>query len=260
MDYWWDAFGEYEPHKDREAAIKFALNLILADDRLEHLSRLLTDGDSIRVLSGEPGWELERREPRVHPSHYSDWPDNAKFWAHVDPNEFELAHPDTFLTREQLHEYVRKIINVYIAKNPSKLELAERVLSRMTRQPTTLMGVPVPDAYQQLVDRELVGFAPFTQLEPWFFLRDNECFWATDWRPATDKRLLVFARRQDFTNLACFVVDHDNTVKGVALIQGRANTEFRLLKEYPNLWAWLKVVVDDIEEWVAYGEVPSFGS
>ncbi len=113
-----------------------------------------------------------------------------------------------------------------------------------------LMGVEVPAGYEWLIDRRLVGFEPFTQLRPWFYVEPDKCFWATErWPGVTDKQLLVFARRQDCDDLACFVVEN-NQARGVALIQGWSGAGFVLVEEYPDFWAWLKTVVEDIGELV----------
>ncbi len=120
---------------------------------------------------------------------------------------------------------------------------------------SSILGVKPPAGYQWLIDRRIVGFAPFTQLQPWFFVQQEECFWATDkWQGVTEKRLLVFARRQDCDDLACLIVNADGLVSGVALIQGWTDVGFDLVQEYPDFWAWLKNVVQDIEEWVSLEE------
>lgn len=105
--------------------------------------------------------------------------------------------------------------------------------------------------YQWLIDRGLVGFDAFSQLQPWHYMSQRECFWATErWPGVTEKRLVVFARRQDCDDLACFIVSPDNSVKGVALIHGWTGAGFDLIQEFPDFWEWLRHVVKDVAEWV----------
>lgn len=115
----------------------------------------------------------------------------------------------------------------------------------------SLSGVVLPAGYQWLVDRALVGHEPFTQMQPWHYLPQEQCFWASDrWPGVTDKRLLVFAKRQDCDDLACFIVSENNTVQGVALIHGWTVKGYDFCQEFNDFWAWLKHVVDDIASWV----------
>lgn len=116
----------------------------------------------------------------------------------------------------------------------------------------SLLGLTVPAGYHWLIDRALIGYEPFTQLQPWHYLPMEHCFWASDrWPGITEKRLFTYAKRQDCDDLACFVVSEDGTVQGVVLIHGWTGSGFELHQEFPDFWAWLKYVVDDIASWVS---------
>jgi hypothetical protein len=118
-----------------------------------------------------------------------------------------------------------------------------------------LLGLTVPTGYHWLLDRALIGYEPFTQLQPWHYLPQEQCFWASDRCPGvTDKRLLAYAKRHDCDDLACFIVTEKDEVDGVALIHGWTGNGFELCEEFPDIWAWLKHVVDDIANWVNAGE------
>ena len=60
--------------------------------------------------------------------------------------------------------------------------------------------------YHWLIARGLVGWAAFTALQPWHYLPEEEMFYATERWPSgpSEAPLLVFARRQDCDDLACF--------------------------------------------------------
>ena len=99
----------------------------------------------------------------------------------------------------------------------------------------------VPAGYDWLLARGLVGYEPFSQLQPWRYLPPEHSFWASNrWPGVTNKRLLAFAKRQDCDDLACFVVDDGGVVQGVALIHGWTENGFDFCEEFANFWTWLK--------------------
>lgn len=102
--------------------------------------------------------------------------------------------------------------------------------------------------YQWLVDRQLVGFEPFTQLQPWYFTKEEDSFCASEeWPGVCEEELYVFARRQDNDDLACFAVK-DEKITGVYVIEGWFGDSFLILAKLDNIWEWLKWVLDDIED------------
>ena len=108
-----------------------------------------------------------------------------------------------------------------------------------------------PPGYSWLIEKEIVGFEPFTRLEPWFFLRQKDCFWTNGrWPDACERNIWVFAKRQDNDDLAGFLCAEDGTAEKVAVIHGWTDNGFDMLKEFPSIWEWLKSAVDDIGECV----------
>lgn len=131
MDYFQDAFGGFNPQADQDAAVKFALSIVLMDERFDDLSYLLTDGHEVRRVEGEPGWIIERRDtgPSWDMPGYTDWPKTAHFHAHVDSSGYELADPDMFTDIDTFYGYVSKAMGAYVAKNPLKANMAQSVIS-----------------------------------------------------------------------------------------------------------------------------------
>ncbi|GBH23879.1 MULTISPECIES: hypothetical protein [Burkholderia] len=115
----------------------------------------------------------------------------------------------------------------------------------------TSSSTPIaPIGYQWLIDRKMVGFEPFTQLQPWHYLPPEHQFWASErWPGVTEKLLYAFAKRQDCDDLACFVVAADNAVKGIALIHGWTGNGYEVGREFVDFWEWMKHVIDDVAEW-----------
>lgn len=110
----------------------------------------------------------------------------------------------------------------------------------------------MPVGYQWLIDRGLVGFEPFTQLQPWHYMPAEQCFWATErWPDVSTKRLFVFARRQDNDDLACVSFDENQIANGVVQIQGWTDSGFDVVQEFPDFWLWMQQVIHDVSEWVA---------
>lgn len=111
----------------------------------------------------------------------------------------------------------------------------------------------LPHGYHWMVERGLVGFDPLTQLQPWYFLRENDLFDVAErWPDGPCSRdglgpLIAFARRQDCDDIACcrpsgrIVVVHGWT--------GDASG-YSADAEYADFAAWMKSVVDDIAEWL----------
>lgn len=67
-----------------------------------------------------------------------------------------------------------------------------------------------PKGYEWFIEKKLVGFDAFTQLQPWYFISTEEMFWATEsWPYVINEKLLIFTRRQDIDDLACFSVKDD---------------------------------------------------
>lgn len=133
MDYLKQAFGGLNPQTDQDAAVKFALNVILMDGRLRELSCLLIDGHDIGGVEGEPGWMIERRDtgPVGELPYYSEWPTNAQFHVHVDPAAFELACPDMFMTARGFYSYVGRAMDAYLSENPMEADVAHLIVSQL---------------------------------------------------------------------------------------------------------------------------------
>lgn len=132
MDYFNDAFGDFAPHRDRDAAIKFALNAVLMEDRLKELSELVVDGSQLGGVEGEPGWMLERRDVADEDNTlaYPGWPIGARFKASVDEEAYRLKHPEFFMTRELFMTYLAQGLRAYSIADPSRAALPALIALR----------------------------------------------------------------------------------------------------------------------------------
>lgn len=122
MDYFKAAFGGFAPHRDEDAAVKFVLNVVLMDDRVQELAELIVDGSRFGGMEGEPGWLLERRDvaDEGNETAYPGWPTGARFLASVDEDSYTLQHPEYFMTREVFMKYLVSAIDAYVAADPSR--------------------------------------------------------------------------------------------------------------------------------------------
>lgn len=112
-----------------------------------------------------------------------------------------------------------------------------------------------PEGYLWLIKNNIVGYDAFTQLQPWYYLKDDECFFANErWPHVTNKNLYVFARHQDNDELAAFQLNSLNQVEDIYLINGWTSEGFEILQELPDFWSWLHLVVDDMQQWIALEE------
>lgn len=117
--------------------------------------------------------------------------------------------------------------------NPSKSELLQKYTG-----------------YRWLIDRGIVGFEPFTALQPWFFEPEERQFFVSEHWPdgPSEAPLLVFARRQDCDDLACLKAGSGNALEVVA-IQGWTSGGYEIIETYPTFWEWVKSVIDDVAAW-----------
>lgn len=120
MEYFNTAFGGFAPHQDKDGAVKFALNAILMDNRVQELSELVVDGNPLGGIEGEPGWILERRDVSDNQVAYANWPKGARFMASVDEEAFRLQHSQYFMSRDAFIKYLMPAIDAYIAADPSR--------------------------------------------------------------------------------------------------------------------------------------------
>jgi hypothetical protein len=122
MDYFNAAFGGFAPHHDEDAAVKFALNVLLMDNRLQELAELVVDGNRLGGIEGEPGWMLERRDvaDEDNEAAYPDWPAGARFKASVDEDAYTLRQPEFFMNREAFMKYLVLAIEAYVVADSSR--------------------------------------------------------------------------------------------------------------------------------------------
>lgn len=134
MDYLNLAFGSFAPHLDVDAPVKFALNSLLLDARLDELAALLTERDPVGGIEGDPSWILERRDVGNNMPGYATWPSGASFRAFVDPDFFEMAHPEFYMSRNTFQMYVTKALNAYLQFNPNSIGLLAKVSSKFENE------------------------------------------------------------------------------------------------------------------------------
>jgi hypothetical protein len=108
-----------------------------------------------------------------------------------------------------------------------------------------------PQGYRWLIERGLIGFVPFSSLQPWHYLRAEEVFdLSARWPDSSRKaRLVAFARRQDCDDLACFEVVSE-TVTHIVLVHGWTPGGYEIVATFESFWEWLKSVMDDVADWV----------
>lgn len=118
----------------------------------------------------------------------------------------------------------------------------------MSRAPVFDFDVPSP--YNWILDRGLVGFDPFTSLQPWHLLDKPAAFSVSERWPGlySDGDLYAFARRQDCDDLACFVVK-DGRAQSIAVIHAWTAEGFEIVEHLDSLWDWFKSVIDDVAVW-----------
>jgi len=124
MDFFTQAFGGFDPCSDRDAAIKFALNSILMDERLNMLRSLIDEGNEIGCIEGQPGWEIERLFVGERGSNaFSERSGLAAYRVSVEPDSYHLTYPECFLEEKHFLSYTLKAVHAYHDRFPNKKEL-----------------------------------------------------------------------------------------------------------------------------------------
>jgi hypothetical protein len=104
--------------------------------------------------------------------------------------------------------------------------------------------------YDWCVQQGLVGFEPFTQLCPWYFLKPADRFMTAErWPSVAGDDMIVFARKQDDDTLAAFKLSDGKVCGEIFVLNGWTGIKgerFDVLQRFDNFWDWLKSTIDDI--------------
>jgi hypothetical protein len=112
-DYIQEAFGGIDLKKDKDAALKYALNVMVLDGRIEDLLNLMAPKARPHKFGGDRGWGIERRE-LTDLQGYEDWPKGATVCAFADPREVPIGHPEFFCDHAAFFKYAQQILLAYI--------------------------------------------------------------------------------------------------------------------------------------------------
>jgi hypothetical protein len=116
VDYVVEAFGGWPELARPDGPLKYALNAIFGERHIETFARFL-NSPNVDGISGDPGWEIERKGPRSNPL---EWPEDAEFKAAVDPQFFAYDNPEFFFSKEKLFTYIQTVLNVYCRVHPER--------------------------------------------------------------------------------------------------------------------------------------------
>lgn len=135
MDLFQKAFGgEFEPHLDKDGAIKFILNSLMMDKGMDRLFELLDVSQQVGCIEGEPGWEFERVEDGDRGLvGYSLWPHWASFRAFVDPESYELVAPEAYYTAEVFKGFASQAVDAYLSVHAGERGKLENVAGLIDR-------------------------------------------------------------------------------------------------------------------------------
>lgn len=123
----------------------------------------------------------------------------------------------------------------------------------LTKKPS--FDFDISKGYKWLLEQKLVGFEPFSSLQPWYYLNADSTFDVTSkWPqgPYKEGKLIAFARRQDCDDLACFYVQ-SGKVSHLIIIHGWTSQGYEVVAKCETFWDWVKLVIDDIADWVEQG-------
>ena len=111
-------------------------------------------------------------------------------------------------------------------------------------------GVEPPLEYLWIVEHRTLGFAAFSQFDPWQFCDIPEILpLAVRWPKAGIRRFLIpFARLQGSDDLACFEFDKNKSIRVCHVHYDLGPPVYvEITSEYANLWQWLHAALDDVQ-------------
>jgi hypothetical protein len=130
MNYFKDAFGGFDPQGDKDAALTYSLCIVMLDQRIDELLRFVRGDEGPRMLEGDPGWLIERRDDV---DACQSWPPAAGYRARVDPEWCSLSYPECYADRATFLRYVRAILTVYARHHPADSDVIRRMDVAMLR-------------------------------------------------------------------------------------------------------------------------------
>ncbi|WP_127102300.1 MULTISPECIES: hypothetical protein [unclassified Asaia] len=115
-----------------------------------------------------------------------------------------------------------------------------------------VFNLSFPRGYHWFREKGLAGYEPFSQLEPWYFLSDEQIFSIDERWPKNSefKNIIAFARRQDNDDIACFFNYENETQKRVLIIHGWTDGGYDICNQYDDYWGWIKTVLEDVRLWI----------
>lgn len=113
-------------------------------------------------------------------------------------------------------------------------------------------GYEPPAEYIWTATHGIIGFAEFSQLEPWHLCFVEEILPLAKRWPTfrAQHEYLPFARRQDRDELACFKL-RNGKLDGYCILSYELGPplHWETLNEYQSFWEWLRSAIGDVEDW-----------
>ncbi|MGI4849641.1 MAG: hypothetical protein ACRYGK_16120, partial [Janthinobacterium lividum] len=106
------------------------MNVVFMDRRFLDLARLVSNPSDLGGIAGDPGWIIERRKTDAIEG-YESWPADCQFRAFVDPDSFELTHPEFFCDEQSFHAFIQTTINNFYEMFPGQDEQFEFLLKKL---------------------------------------------------------------------------------------------------------------------------------
>jgi len=97
------------------------------------------------------------------------------------------------------------------------------------------------NSYDWILNEKLISTMGDSPISPWYHVNDEEIKWLND----KNLNLLLFARRQDCDDIACFEILNDR-INSIYVVEGWQGNGYEVINIYDNIWSWLKSVIDDL--------------
>jgi hypothetical protein len=119
----------------RNAQNRLVLDSIFEKRQFDQLACLLTEGNVLNCMRGEPGWELKRCDPKEScPSWVTKYSSGISFYVYVNPEKFYLNYHKSIshqsaMSEGWLHDEIKNSLRDFLEDNPSEIAAVQPVIA-----------------------------------------------------------------------------------------------------------------------------------
>ena len=106
------AFPRFSP-SDLDAAMVFCLDVAICHNQANMIMQLIDPASNLGGVEGDPGWIIEKRRDKNSPEYYDSWPTWAAYRVFLDPQAFEVDHPEYYAIEDEFLRCWETLLSAY---------------------------------------------------------------------------------------------------------------------------------------------------